>query len=365
MPILLKNKSNIMSKTKFFFLSLLLLALFACTNKNLYFGTNTQIGLDVSGTAAVPNEVSFAFGRSEVAIVPKKSDDTAHSVFGLLDADITWFNGQKIVQKFATGCAAQIAADNKSQTNYECLKAPPRPTPSPTFEPIFPPTPTPPPDQSGSFNSLILIVKSKFGLDINFGQQNVTPELVLGYKRQELTVIPVDNPDKEVRSVYADISINSADNTDPIEFPSPTPGPTPGPVLFSTSTPSTIGGVRIVQRIATGQAAKNLVLSDKQIRDQLIEAVGGSAPTTKQTLNRVQLKADIIKKTEKLNSDDKKNQLFDWLQENYTFEFTGTNDEKLEQFNFIFIQKSALTEGDLNKILEKLQNINNKNGGSS
>lgn len=389
-----------MKKKYYYLMSVyLIFVILGCTNKNLYFGTHTQIGLDVSGTATVPNDVAFAFGRTEVVIEPKKSDSIPHSVYGGLDSDITWFSGQMIRQLFATGCAAQYIGNlsdiHNPAGNNDNNGSNDEPKPKNEFQCKDKVDPAdrvynyPNTNSSPNSSSLILIVKSKFGLDINFGQENVTPELVLGYKRSELTIIPIDNPHREVASVYADISINSYldPNAKQLSSAIPTPAsppattPTAGDTSNKTETnpdpgdanndeplptppPSRIGGVRIVQQIATGHAAIALVKKNTAIQKKLIKALGGGAPTTKSTLTRAQIRAKIIEQTEKLNTDAKKNELFDWVQENYTYQFTGAID-KLKQFKFIFLKKPALNEEQLNLILKEVIRINNENGGNS
>src|SRR5688572_17964276 len=73
------------------------------------FTTQTSFGLDVSGTAQLPNKVSFSYNRFEAAIVPRKTNGEAHSVYGGLDADMKFFGGHTIKQTFATGKAAMLA----------------------------------------------------------------------------------------------------------------------------------------------------------------------------------------------------------------------------------------------------------------
>ena len=93
------------------YILLISVLLSGCSSNSLYFGTSTTIGLNVSGTETVPSKVAIAFEREEIAIVPNKADSQAHSVFGALDANLTWFNGQVIKQIFATGEAAIYSAE--------------------------------------------------------------------------------------------------------------------------------------------------------------------------------------------------------------------------------------------------------------
>src|SRR5688572_23363059 len=78
------------------------------------FTTHTSLGLDVSGTAQMPNKVSLSYNRFEAAIVPRKTNGEAHAVYGGLDADLKFFGGHTIKQTFATGKAAMLATGAKT-----------------------------------------------------------------------------------------------------------------------------------------------------------------------------------------------------------------------------------------------------------
>ncbi len=248
-------------------------AMFGCSSRNLYFGTATQIGLDVSGTSQVPNRVSLGYGRVETAYVPNKTDGTAHSVMGALDSDITWFSGQRIKQIFATGEAAQNAAGGVYGAGgvVACQK-----------------------ESADDRAPLYFGTVQSFGLDLSFGGNNVAPGLVVGYKRAEGTVIPVVDPSCEVRPVYADISIDSTSHS-------------AGQSQTAQTVPSQIEGVRIVQRFATGQAAIDMT-SQPQIANNLKSAVSGGL---KDFRGRAGLEKAIMNSFDKLDSTGQGNVL-DW-----------------------------------------------------
>jgi len=124
------------------------------------------MGLDVSGTAQMPNKVSFSYSRFEGAIDPRKADGQAQTVYGGLDSDITFFHGQTIKQTFATGKAAIIAAGAK---------------------PIKKTTST----TTNATDPLLFITSTSFGLDITAGEQNMSPSMLMGFRRLEATFIPV------------------------------------------------------------------------------------------------------------------------------------------------------------------------------
>ena len=208
--------------------------LFGCS-KNLYFGTSTSVGLDVSGTSKIPNKVSFAFNRAEVAIVPDDSNGNSHSVFASLDSEWTWFNGFIIKQTFATGEAANIASKE--------------PTVTVTYNPD---------NSETSKKPLIFTTGTKLGVDIEFGQTTEAPaSLLVGYRRSEMTLMPDVAGKKKLDPVFADISIYSVDNK-----------------VISASEAPQIGGVRIKQRFATGIAAVNAA-GNSEVRNKLRKVVYG------------------------------------------------------------------------------------------
>jgi hypothetical protein len=229
----------IMKKIISFVPILVLLALLTGCSKNLYFGTATAVGLDVSGTSTIPNKVSFAFSRTEVAVVPEDSSGNAHSVFASLESDWTWFHGFIIKQRFATGQAADIVS----------LKSEPDSNPTSSQTNNIRPSKKP----------LLFTTGTKLGIEIDFGQTSGAPaSLLVGYRRAEMTLMSDVAGVEKLDPVFADISIISADQSSP---------PTPG---FSQ-----IGGVKINQRFATGNAAVNAA-SNGEAREKLRKAVLGS-----------------------------------------------------------------------------------------
>ena len=217
------------------------------------FTTNTSLGLDVSGTAQMPNKVSLSHRRFEGAIIPRKTNGEAHSVYGGLDADMTFFRGQTIKQTFATGKAAMLATgadttDIQSQSNVNAKDA------------------------------LVFCTDTTFGLHLSAGEQQMAPNLLLGYRRTEGAFIPVPDPSQEVRSVYADILINSSTDTN-------------GSI---TTNFSALRGVRIKQSFATGRAAE--AIASTEGGKAKLDAMAG-IEATKKTLRETKAKAlDMVDK---------------------------------------------------------------------
>jgi hypothetical protein len=205
-----------------------------CRNR-LVFATHTSLGLDVSGTAQVPNKVSLSYNRFEAAIVPRKTNGEAHSVYGGMDADVKFFEGHTIKQTFATGKAAMNATGADEPLDE---------TPSKTITEDHP---------------LVFATGTTFGLHLAAGEGEIKPSLLLGYRREEGVTIPVPDPALEARSVYADLLINSSTRSNSI-----------------TTNFSALNGVLIKQSFATGRAAEQLALGE-DARAKLKAAAGVEA----------------------------------------------------------------------------------------
>lgn len=224
-----------------------------CAGKRVVFATKSQLGLDVSGTAQMPDKISFTYGRFEGAIVPRSSDGHAYSVYGALDSDVRFFGDSTIEQTFTTGHAAKIAA-----SKTKSLPEDPQPT------------------NAFSTKSLFFVTDTSYGLKLSAGKQDLSPTLMLGYKRVEGAVIPVDDHEPEVRSVYADITINSS--TDML-------------VAADSGAPLPRNrGVRIVQRFATGDAAVGAA-SNSKIQRALSEKISPESQAAAETIEDAAVQA--------------------------------------------------------------------------
>ena len=90
--------------------------------------TGTVIGLHASpgDGSSRPPAVTFAYKRSEVALIPTAAQPAlevginstnrtdTYSAFSVFDADIHWFGGSKIQQFIATGHAARTVVTNEN-----------------------------------------------------------------------------------------------------------------------------------------------------------------------------------------------------------------------------------------------------------
>lgn len=208
---------------------LLLLALHlggCASNKVLYFGTDTSLGLNVSGTTQMPNKVSFAYERGEVAFVPRNPTGPAHSVLGTFDADINFFGDKAIYQVFAIGQAAESYASKVANLPMAFTE----------------------PKATGSGNvrdSLVFVTHTATGLKLSAGEGAVAPSLVLGFRRGEAALVPVQENEDGVRSVFGELGY--ATNATTFQAGEGKTFTVPGP---------SSGGARIRQVFATGKAAQ-------------------------------------------------------------------------------------------------------------
>jgi len=265
------------------------------------FSTHTSIGLDVSGTAQYPNRVSFSYNRQETALVPRQTNGAAHSVFGGLDSDISFWKGSVIKQTFATGEAAKIATGKGDGTHAASTNA--------------------------ATASLVFFTGTTFGLHLTTGESQMSPNLLMGYRRAEAAYIPVPDPGQEVRSVYADILINTK-SRDEVSGDSP--------VLAMTTNFPTVSGVRIKQSFATGKAAENLA-NKAEVQARLNLAAGLSTST----LADVAVEEGDLARLAGALSEAKRKQLFEWADARFPVESGGKLAEanSLSRFENSFLPK--------------------------
>lgn len=228
-----------------------------CAHRSLYFGTKTEIGVGITGTTTAPTSLNLGYDRSEVALIPSKTNGETHSVYGGLDYDLGPLLGGSTIltQTFATGNAARVAVGDKSVTDSGT-------------------------NQQGR---LFFATGTKIALNIDFGQSlgQSVPSFLFGFRRSEGTVVPIRDPNAEVNAVYADLSLvidrNGAvrattlnNGTDDITY-------LRDPVARD-KLPHTLHGIRIIQRFATGNAAVR-VAGDPVIKAKLDAAAGKTMAT--------------------------------------------------------------------------------------
>lgn len=279
----------------------LALLFFGGCAKPVVFSTHTSIGLDVSGTAQYPNKVSFSYNRQEAALVPRQTNGEAHSVFGGLDSDISFWKGSIIKQTFATGEAAKIATgggDGKHTTST-----------------------------NPATDSLVFFTGTTFGLHLTGGESQMSPNLLMGYRRAEAAYIPVPDPGQEVRSVYADILINTKSREEVTNN---------SPALIITTNFPTISGVRIKQSFATGKAAENLARNADVLAK--LNAAAGLSPSA---LGDVAVDEGEIARRAGALPQEKRKLLYQWADATFPTESGGKLAEanSLSRFENSFLPK--------------------------
>lgn len=226
------------------------LLLAGCASKKvLFFGTDTSLGLNVSGTTQVPNKIAFAYERSEIAFVPRNPGGPAHSVVGALDADITFWGDKAIHQVFAIGQAAENYADRVAGNALQPAAADPAPAAG----------------DANSNESLVFLTHTTTGLKFAAGEGAVAPNFLLGFRRGEAALVPVKNNEK-ARSVFGELSYSTSEAA---SVPAAPAVAVPG---------SSLKGVRIKQVFATGRAAEVYAGSTEGVA-KISAALDGNVPT--------------------------------------------------------------------------------------
>ena len=181
-----------------------------CTsNKSLYFGTYTRVGIDASTDGA-----GIGAKNAALNITPPKEDGSAFDVLGTSDLDIAYTNAvikEVVAVGEAAKCAARKAPVADSVESFTKASSEPN-----AVGPVI----------FGTYSSWSL-------LDLSWGGATSTG-INFGYKRGTGVKMPIVND--SVGSVYASISVNTtADDT----------------IAEKTN----IGGTRNKHTFATGQAA--------------------------------------------------------------------------------------------------------------
>lgn len=267
------------------------LSLSSGCSRRMIFVTHTSLGLNVSGTAQIPNKVALDYSRYEASIVPRMKNGEAQPVFGGLDADINFWEGKHIIREaFATGDAADIAAHSTQHDAPKVENAKGRSNECNTKLHGKPGKPG---------RSLFFMTGTIYGLHINLGEQATPPNLVVGYQRHTATIIPVQSSAQRVGSVYADLSIATTEPT-PAKDSSASESNTPRPTF------SRLEGTRIRQFFATGEAAKTLAQETSVQQD--LRSLSGTG-VTKQFLEELDTQDKLITRIRKIYTKSTNNQV--------------------------------------------------------
>lgn len=308
-----------------------------CASESLFFSTKTSVGIDISATNGSPRG-NIGYDRTEAAIVPAKSDGSAHSVLGGLDADLSLFD-VRIKQIFATGKAADLAADNNVG----------KAAPSTNSAPATPGTAA----DKKLGQPIVFATDASFSLlNIQIDNNGLPGSGSTLYRRSEATLIPIKPGQDEVASVYADISIDTSgkDQNKPdggYSWIEKEVGE--HPTRFDRA------GVRIVQSFATGSAAEKLVKRD-DIKAKLTKIAQGSDPGY--TDSKVsQAKNDLRQLLNTEQSTGKVQAFFDWVQATYPNSKAGDYKEGKAGDYFSSHVMPRLTSADILSVSDKAKQM--------
>lgn len=140
----------------------LLMTACASSPSTVVFVTKTSIGIDVEQT---PPSATIAYDRVEGYVGPRFENGAVPPVLATFTTNGQLL-GREVKQVFATGNAAQLLANPLAGAVTE-------------------------PDLKGSFKPLFFGSSTTLGLKIGFDASGSSSSFTLGYKRKELSVIPV------------------------------------------------------------------------------------------------------------------------------------------------------------------------------
>lgn len=187
--------------------------LVSCTDRSLIY-TGTQGGLHVQGIKNnVPEKVSIGYDRNEFGWFPNGANTSAQGSF---DAEFSPTSGLAIADSLTTGGAAGGELVSEEEIAKQCM---------------------------------LVTSSSKFNFGIEAGNPDgVAPSFNAGFKRSIFVLFP--RTQKELPSTHTALSVHASGLTGKIDKPKG---------LSTQQHLKSGNGVRVVQSIATGQAAVNLV----------------------------------------------------------------------------------------------------------
>lgn len=197
------------------------LVLLSCAQRPLIY-TGTQVGIHASGLKnEIPEKLSVGYDRTEYAWLPKGGSS---SIQGTYDAEYRYPAGIAVSELLITGPAA--SGEDQGSTAQDGNKDS---------------------DLIASTNT-----KTNLGLEAMPSDGN-SFSLNFGFKRSALALFPKqgkDNRDGELPSTYTDLSLHANGLSKKLDNPQSIAG--------SRQMTGDGSGARIVQTIATGEAAEHL-----------------------------------------------------------------------------------------------------------
>ncbi len=203
---------------------LLPLTVVSCAHRPLIY-TGTQLGVHASGLKNnVPEKLSFGYDRNEFAWLPKGG---ASSIQGSYDAEYRYPAGIAVSELLITGPAA---AGEKGEDQ----------------------------DKENKKSDFIISTNTKTNLGLEGPATDGTSfAMNFGFKRSVLALFPEQkdpNLNTDLPSSYTDVSVHANGMGQNLNNPQS--------IAASRQMKGDATGARIVQTIATGEAAENLATSD-------------------------------------------------------------------------------------------------------
>lgn len=249
----------------------LMTAFYGCASTSkVVFVTSTEIGM---GADAKIGNVNIGYDRNELVVGPAYPETgAAPPVYARLESNLKVFSPE-VKQLYATGHAAEIATEARNSTQARG-------------------------GLYGTRKIMIFGTTTNLGLKVHFAG-NVPDSMNFGYKRKEMSVIPLK--DKE--------STESA----PDEYASVIAG-----LGLSTDATSFSGsGVKLSQFIATGSAAENMARDEsvsslfKDAASNALNQAGATAMGIEAAKQRKEQISDIVHKVALPDGKVDKNALAD------------------------------------------------------
>jgi hypothetical protein len=213
-----------------------LVLLVSCTDRALIY-TGTQAALNVQGIKNnVPEKVSIGYDRNEFGWFPNGANSSARGSF---DAEFSPTSGLAISDSLTTGEAAGGDPVDEKDVSRQCM---------------------------------LVTSSSKFNLGIEAGNPDgVAPTFNAGFKRSIFALFPKTKG--ELPSTHTAMSVHASGLTGKIDKPKG---------LSAQQHLQSENGVRVVQSIATGDAAVNLVNKatpqTSADKSSAVSALGSPAP---------------------------------------------------------------------------------------
>lgn len=167
-------------------LAIIALALAGCQTapEKVLFVTDTALGINYNGN---PTTLALGYDRNEAYLAGRRPDGSIPPVVGFFESGGDVFNPE-VRQFYATGYAAVKAVDATA------------PSPAPQ-------TPAPPAQaETASQRMAVFGTTTSLGLKVGFGAQPYPDSFIFGYKRKEMSWIPVTSATDDATQKHVSIT---------------------------------------------------------------------------------------------------------------------------------------------------------------